>query len=177
VLFGDAAAAVVVQPANNSIYSSYLKSKGNLGKAIVSRAMEPQGMFATDKENPAYNKFPQTKGHYISMAGSEVYRFAVTAMPEAVENACENAGIDIEELDLIIPHQANQRIIEAAAKRLGVGMEKMYVNTDRYGNTSCVSIPLCLAELQKDGRLKRGAKLGLVGFGAGLTYGSIIMEW
>ena len=177
VLFGDAAAAVVVQPCLDGLYASYLKSVGSLGKNIVARALEPQGVFATDKDNPKYKKFEDTKGHYASMVGNEVYRFAIKCLPEALENACEKAGLGVSQLDLIIPHQANLRIIETAAKRLGVEMDKMFVNLERYGNTSCVSIPLCLGELQDSGKLKRGAKLGLVGFGAGLTYGSIILEY
>lgn len=177
VLFGDGAAAVVVRPSENSQYASFLKSKGSLGSAIVSQAIKPQGIYATEKDNPEYARFGETDGHYIKMAGSEVYRFAVTAMPEAIEKACEKAGINAGDLDLIIPHQANLRIIETAAKRLGIDMNKMYVNVDRYGNTSCVSIPLSLAELCRDGKLKRGEKVGLVGFGAGLTYGSIVLEW
>lgn len=176
VLFGDGAAAVVLQPADK-LYASYLKSEGKLGGHIVSTALKPQGVYASDKDNPEYTKFENTHKHYLRMAGSDVYRFAVKAMPEALIGACENAGVDVEDVDLIIPHQANLRIIETAAKRLGIGMEKMYVNVNKYGNTSCVSIPLSLAELASKGKLKRGEKLALVGFGAGLTYGSVVLEW
>jgi 3-oxoacyl-[acyl-carrier-protein] synthase-3 len=177
VLFGDGAAAVVVKPSENGLYAAFLKSQGSLGGAIVSRSMEPQGVFATDKDNSKFHKYETNKGHFIRMMGNEVYRFAVKAMPEAVFNACESASLDVSQLDLIIPHQANIRIISSAADRLGVSMDKIYVNVDRYGNTSCVSIPLCLAELQRDGKLRRGQKLGLVGFGGGLTYGAVILEW
>jgi 3-oxoacyl-[acyl-carrier-protein] synthase III len=176
VLFGDGAAAVVVKP-SDGLYASYLKSIGSLGRAVVSCAMKPQGMFATDRDNPKYHKFEESGRNFVRMMGCDVYRFAVKAVPEAIEGACRNAGLDVSQLDLIIPHQANLRIIEAAARRLDIGMDKVYVNVDRYGNTSCVSIPLCLAELERDGKLRRGEKLALVGFGGGLTYGAVIMEW
>ena len=127
VLFGDGAAAVVVKPSENGLYSSFLRSKGKLGGAIVSRAMEPQGPFVTDKDNPKYQKYEKTNGNFVSMKGQEVYRFAVGAMPEAVLNACEGAGLDISQLDLIIPHQANIRIIHAAAERAW----------NRYGKILC----------------------------------------
>ncbi|HEX2937362.1 MAG TPA: beta-ketoacyl-ACP synthase III [Ruminiclostridium sp.] len=176
VLFGDGSAAVVLKP-SNGLYASYLKSIGSLGKNIVSTALRPRGIYAVDKDNPNYIRFENTENHYIRMAGSEVYRFAVKAMPQALEGAADNGGISLDELDLIIPHQANLRIIETASKRLGIGMEKMYVNVEKYGNTSCVSIPLSLAELNAQGKLQRGEKIGLVGFGAGLTYGSVVFEW
>ena len=131
VLFGDGAAAVLVKPSEDGLYASYLKSKGDLGGALVSLYMEPQGIFATDKDNPKYQKFEKTTGHFMGMKGNDVYRFAVKAMPEAIENACESAGLEISELDLIIPHQANIRIINAAAERLQVEMDKVYVNVDR----------------------------------------------
>lgn len=176
VLFGDGAAAAVVQP-SEKLYASYLRSAGDMARVLVSKSMEPQGPFATDKDNPKYRKYEENPGNFIRMIGRDVYRFAVTAMPEAVESACRKAGLAPTDLDLIIPHQANLRIIETAAKRLGVDMDRMYINVDRYGNTSSACIPICLAELERDGRLHRGEKLGLVGFGAGLTYGAIILEW
>lgn len=176
VLFGDGASAVVVKPAEK-MFASYLKSSGKLGKYIVSSALAPQGIFATDKGKSEYEKFERPKGHFIRMDGSEVYRFAVTVLPEALNGAASNAGIAVSDIDLIVPHQANLRIIETAAKRLDIDMDKMYVNVDRYGNTSCVSIPLSLAELKAAGKLHRGDKLALVGFGGGLTYGSIVLEW
>lgn len=175
VLFGDGAGAVVLRP-SKGLYGSYLHSIGRLGNNIVSRAMKPAGRFATDKDNPKYAKFEENEGHYMRMMGRDVYRFAIKAMPKALLGACENAGIDISELDLIIPHQANLRIIETAVKRLGVGMDKVFVNIDRYANTSSACIPMALAELQRDGKLERGKKIGLVGFGAGLTYGAIVLE-
>jgi 3-oxoacyl-[acyl-carrier-protein] synthase-3 len=90
---------------------------------------------------------------------------------------CDKAGLSCDDLDLIIPHQANVRIVKTAADRLNIDMSKMVVNLDRYGNTSCASIPICLDELNRSGKLKRGTKIVLAGFGAGLTYGAIAMEW
>jgi 3-oxoacyl-[acyl-carrier-protein] synthase III len=176
VLFGDGAGAVVIK-ASDGMYASYLKSDGGNAKSLVSRALKTQGMFATDKDNPKYNKYEENSGHFIKMDGKDVYRFAVKAMTEAIGGACKNAEIDVSQLDLIIPHQANLRIIEAAAKRGGVSMDKIYANVSKYGNMSSACIPICLSELQEAGRLKRGDKLGLVGFGAGLTYGAAVLEW
>lgn len=176
VLFGDGAAAVVLKP-SDGLFASYLKSSGNIGGNIVCTALKPQGIFATDKDNPEYIKYPPTKDHFIRMEGSDVYRFAVQAMPEALSGAVSKAGISFSDIDLIIPHQANLRIIETAAKRLDIGMEKMYVNVNKYGNTSCVSIPLSIAELCEENKLHRGEKLALVGFGGGLTYGAAVMEF
>jgi 3-oxoacyl-[acyl-carrier-protein] synthase III len=175
VLFGDAAGAAVIQPSDR-LYSSYLKSSGSLGKHIVSAAMKPDGLFAVDRDNKEYSKYEENTGHAIRMDGRDVYRFAVRAMPEALEGACERAGISVSQLDLIIPHQANLRIIETAVRRIGVNMDRVYVNIDRYANTSSACIPVCLSELQKAGKLVRGQKVGLVGFGGGLTYGAIVLE-
>jgi 3-oxoacyl-(acyl-carrier-protein) synthase III len=176
VLFGDGAAAALCQP-SDGLYASYLRSEGSLGKNIVSVAMKPQGAFATDVDNPKYKKFEEFDGNAIRMVGREVYRFAVRAMPEALEGACKSAGVSLSDLDLVIPHQANLRIIEAAVKRLDIDMEKVYINIDRYANVSSACIPISLFELQAAGKLRRGQKIGLVGFGGGLTYGAIIMEW
>lgn len=176
VLFGDGAAAVVVG-ASDGLFASCLHSEGKNGGAILCRSLELRGPFASEADKPEYHKYDAPKDHYVRMAGSEVYRFAVKALPEMLTGACEKAGLDVGALDLIVPHQANLRIIETAADRLKVPMEKMYVNVDRFGNTSCVSIPLCLDELNRAGSLRRGERIGLVGFGAGLTCGAVAMEW
>lgn len=177
VLFGDGAAAVVVRKDENRLYQSYLRSDGSSGGYITSRALHNQKIFDTDEDHPEYLKFEERKGFYMHMDGKDVYRFAVTALPEAIEKACEKAGLAPNDLDLIIPHQANIRIIQTASERLKVDISKMYINIDRYANTSCVSIPLCLNELKKSGGIKRGDKIGIVAFGAGLTYGAAVLEW
>ena len=109
--------------------------------------------------------------------GKEVYKFAVQALPKAFELAASKAGITKDDIDWFIPHQANIRIIETAAKKLGVPMEKFAVTLDHYGNTSSASIPLAMSEYIDNGSIKRGQKLALIGFGAGLTYGGLIMEY
>lgn len=176
VLFGDGAGAVVVK-SSNGLYSSYLKSCGDMGSSIVCCALKPRGMFATEADNPEYNVFTEYDNSVMMMMGKDVYRFAVKAMPEALEGACKGAGLAVDDLDLIIPHQANLRIIETAVKRLGISEDKVYVNIQKYANPSSACIPICLAEIMKNKRLKRGQKIGLVGFGAGLTYGSCVIEF
>lgn len=114
---------------------------------------------------------------FMQMRGAEVFRFATRVMVESSERLLEAAGIGMEDIDLVVAHQANLRIIEHAAERLGVGSDRLLVNIDRYGNTSSASIPLALWEAQQDGRLRPGAMLLLVGFGGGLTWGSTIVRW
>ena len=109
------------------------------------------------------------------MDGQEVYKFAVNAMPDAMEKACEKAGIRPNDLDYIIPHQANIRIIETAVKRMNVDIDKVFVNIQETGNISSACIPVCLTQLVEQGKVKSGDKVGMVGFGAGLIYGAIVL--
>ena len=109
------------------------------------------------------------------MEGREVYKFAVVKMPYAVEQACLRAGVAPRDLTWVIPHQANIRIIQTAAKNLGLPMEKMYINIEEIGNISSACIPVCLHQLRKSGRLREGDKIAIVGFGAGLTYGAAVI--
>jgi 3-oxoacyl-[acyl-carrier-protein] synthase-3 len=176
VLFGDGAGAVVVR-AGDGMYQSYLRSEGKSAGALLARGLKNNSPFAVHADDEAYAKYKQTSGHYLSMEGREVYRFATKAMSETIEIACKKAEISVSDLDLIIPHQANIRIIKTAAERLRVSMDKMYVNVERYGNTSCASIPICIEELNAAGHLHRGDKIALAGFGGGLTCGAIVMEW
>lgn len=117
------------------------------------------------------------RAHYIHMAGNDVFKFAVRIMPEAALEALERAGLSASDVDLFIPHQANVRIIDAAAKRLGIDSEKVFVNVDRYGNTSAASIPIALNEALDSGIIDKGDVIVLVGFGAGLTWGAAVLEW
>ena len=119
----------------------------------------------------------EKKNKYLQMDGKAVYKFAVDAMAKSVDKVCKKAGITVDELDLVIPHQANLRIIQTAMKTMAVPDEKVYINIDRRANTSSVCIPTCLDELSRDGKLKRGMKICLVGFGAGLTSGAIYFEY
>ncbi len=176
ILFGDGAAAFVLQKQENTLYASYLGADGNGAKFLAARALKPENVFRTNKED--FNMdMPEMKDHYFTQDGKEVYKFATKAMPNAVSKVCEKAGISPEELDAIVPHQANVRIIETAAKNLGVSMDKMVVYIDRYGNTSSASIPIAFCDAVAEGRIKRGDKVCLVGFGGGLTYAAVIFEY
>jgi 3-oxoacyl-[acyl-carrier-protein] synthase III len=174
VLFGDGAGAVVVK-AGNGIYESCLRSEGKSGGAIVCRALKNESPFAVNAAQ--YPEIRELKEHYLRMEGREVYRFATKALTETVETACAKAGVKVSDLSLLVPHQANLRIIHTAVEKLGIGMDKVYVNIDRYGNTSCASIPICLEELNAAGRLHRGDLVAMAGFGAGLTCGASVFEW
>lgn len=176
VLFGDGAGAFVIEKCEGVLYSNYLGADGNGADKVVARALKSENAFRTNTEEFDMS-MPQTKEHYFYQDGKEVYKFATKALPNAVEKACERAGIEPAELDAIVPHQANIRIIETAAKHLGLPMDKFPMYIDRYGNTSSASIPLAFYDAVKDGRIKRGDKVCLVGFGGGLTYGGVIFEY
>lgn len=176
ILFGDGAAAFVLERKYDALYSAYLGADGSGAKFLVSRAMRSENVFRTNKEDFDMG-MPETKLHYFTQDGKEVYKFATKALPLAVTKACEKAGISPEDLDAIVPHQANVRIIETAAKNLGVSMDKMVVYIDRYGNTSSASIPIAFCDAVAEGRIKRGDKICFVGFGGGLTYAGMIFEY
>lgn len=172
VLFGDAAGAVVVKAAppdeRRGILSTFLAADGSLADLLyvpIGGTVEP-----LTPEN--YDK----RGQYIKMAGNEVFKSAVREMGEAAALALEKAGCTSEDLALLIPHQANIRIIEATAKRVGLPMEKVYVNIDKYGNTSSASVPLALWEARQTGRVKEGDLVLMVAFGAGFTWGSVLVR-
>jgi 3-oxoacyl-[acyl-carrier-protein] synthase-3 len=111
------------------------------------------------------------------MKGNEVYRFAVSAMTQASREAIAQAGLSPEDIDLFVPHQANVRIIQSAAKNLKLPPEKVFVNVDRYGNTSAASIPIALSEAVEQGRLRSGDRIVMVGFGAGLSWAAAVVQW
>src|SRR4029453_12785500 len=115
--------------------------------------------------------------HYVHMDGKEVFRFATRVMASATQEALDAAGLTIEQLNWIIPHQANIRIIEAAARGLKLPMDRFIVNLERYGNTSTASIPMAMVEALEKGQIERGDKLVMVAFGAGLTWGALAAEW
>ncbi len=176
VLFGDGAAAAVIERADDGLYSSYLGADGTGAKHLFARSIPPANAFMTG-EGRVDDGFPESNLHYLYQDGREVYKFATKALPNALAKAAEKIGFDLNELSLIIPHQANVRIIETAAKNLGISMDKFFVNLDKHANTSSASIPIALDEALKAGKIKRGDKIGLVGFGAGLTFGAIIFEF
>jgi 3-oxoacyl-[acyl-carrier-protein] synthase III len=173
ILFGDGAGAAVVRrtSGNNGrgILSTYLRSDGKLAPLLYI----PGGGAA----DPISEKVVCERSHYMKMAGREVFKAAVLAMSEACDEALRRAGVTAEEVDLLIPHQANIRIIEATAKHAGMPMDKVMVNVDRYGNTSSASIPLALDQAISEGRVKPGSLLLFVAFGAGFTWGSAVIRW
>jgi 3-oxoacyl-[acyl-carrier-protein] synthase-3 len=170
VLFGDGAGAVVVE-ASDKLYTSYL---GATGEDYKNMALHCAVNYQSN--NPFAASENISPPLFLEMDGKEVYKFASDIMPKAVTAVCERAGVELSEVDLLIPHQANVRIIKSAMRNLAIPMEKVYVNLHTTGNISSACIPVCLDELYKSNRLKDGAKVCMVAFGAGLTYGSIIIE-
>lgn len=126
---------------------------------------------------PASEETLRARAHYLKMSGSQVYRFATRVVVDSARRVLEKCGRNIDEVRLFVPHQANLRIIDAATRRLGIGDDRVYTNLQRYGNTSCASIPLCLHDAKAEGRLQEGDLVLLMGFGAGLTWGACLMEW
>lgn len=172
VLFGDGAGAAIVEPATGDgrgILSIVLGADGNLADLLYI----PGGGSA----DPVSLKVVEERSHFIRMAGREVFKAAVLAMARASDEALAKAGVTIDEVDLMVPHQANLRIIEATAKHAGMPMSKVMVNIDRFGNTSAASIPLAIGQAVEEGRIKRGSVLLLVTFGAGFTWGSVVLRW
>lgn len=171
VLFGDGAGAVVLSPvpAGNGILSFTLRSDGAKGQFLT--------LPAGGSRQPATRETVDQKLHTIHMEGREVFKFAVRVMGKGALEALAAAGLKRADIDYFIPHQANIRIIESAAKRLNLPMDKVLVNLDRYGNTSTASIPLALTEAVQSGRIKQGDHIVMVGFGAGLTWGATVIKW
>lgn len=170
VLFGDGAGAAVVGPVEKGgVLSTYLGADGSGGPKLTVPAYRA-GSAGPDGCAPG-------QGCYIRMEGNEVFKFAVRVMPEAALEALRRAGVAPEDVDLFIPHQANIRIIDAAAKRLGISSDKVFVNVHKYGNTSAASIPLALDEALEQGRISEGDTVVLVGFGGGLTWAASVLVW
>lgn len=171
VLFGDAAGAAILQPVSEGrgILSSTLGSEGAGGCHLYI----PGG----GSRNPVSAQTLAEKQHHVKMNGQEVFKFAVRVMNEATTEVVQKAGYTVGDIELLVPHQANIRIIEGAMKRLEIPAEKVVVNLDRYGNTSSASIPVALGEALEAGRLKDGDLVVFVSFGAGLVWGAIAMRW
>lgn len=174
ILFGDGAAAVVVEK-SDKMFSSFLGSDGSGARVLFAKNLYPAKEIKL--ESDFNDGFPEKAMHMLYQDGRTVYKFATQALPNAFENAAGKIGVTKDDIDWFIPHQANVRIIETAAKKLGADMDKFIITLDRFGNTSSASIPLALNAGIEDGRIRRGEKLALIGFGAGLTYGGIIMEY
>jgi 3-oxoacyl-[acyl-carrier-protein] synthase-3 len=174
ILFGDASAAAVITRATD-VYGSFLGADGSGGKYLYGKLPAQENPFE-EHELQSMEDFPG-KNQVIIQNGREVYKFAVKILPEASEKAAAAAGIALSDIAWFIPHQANIRIIEAAAARMNVPLEKFIINIESHGNTSSASIPLALYEAVNSGQIKRGDTLCLVGFGAGLTYGAIVLTY
>ena len=171
VLFGDGAGATV--------FSAHEGTAGILGWTLGADGARPEQLYrpAGGSRNPLTRDNMDTHEAYINMMGSEVFKFATRVMGTAMEEAMAKANLTAQDMDLFIPHQANLRIIEAASKRLDLPPEKVFVNIERYGNTSAAAIPIALCEAIEAGRIHLGSKVGMVAFGAGLTWGALALEW
>jgi len=170
VLFGDGAGAVLLTASREpGIMSTFLASDGNGDKLLSC----PAG----GSRMPASRETVDKRLHYINMEGSEVFKFAVKALPEAVNKALIKCDMNVEDIDWLIPHQANIRIIESAAKKLGVPLEKTAITLNKYGNNSSATIPIAIDEYSRDGKIRNDDILALVGFGGGLTWGASIIKW
>ncbi|ABA90222.1 3-oxoacyl-(acyl carrier protein) synthase III [Syntrophotalea carbinolica DSM 2380] len=170
VLFGDGAGAVVLGPSqqDRGILTTQIGADGNHSKLLYNPGC--------GSINPPTPENARDKLHTLRMEGREVFRHAVVCMSRSMKKSLKAAGVAIEDLDLVISHQANLRIIEALAKRLKLTEGQGYVNVDRYGNTSAASIPIALDEARRNGRIGEGDMVGLVTFGAGFTWGSSIVR-
>ena len=170
VLFGDGAGAVVLTASDEpaGLLSMDLGSDGSAGRHLT---------LGSPERYVGLNGANSVERAYMKMNGQEVYRFAVKVMGEAAASAVHQAGLTYDDIDLFIPHQANLRIINAAAKRLELPREKVWVNVDRYGNTSNASVPICLFEAEAEGVLSDGMNVVLVGFGGGLTWAAGVVRW
>jgi 3-oxoacyl-[acyl-carrier-protein] synthase-3 len=171
ILFGDGAGAVVLGevPAGRGFRSFDLGSDGSGGHLLKI----PGG----GSRIPSTAESVEAKHHFLKMAGNDVFKFAVRVMGAAADDALRKAGLAKEDIDLLIPHQANIRIIQAALNRLELPEEKAVINLDRYGNVSAASIPLALCEAVEQGRVSEGDTLLMVGFGGGLTWGAAVLIW
>ncbi|MDR0904354.1 MAG: ketoacyl-ACP synthase III [Ruminococcus sp.] len=174
IIFGDGAGAVVIER-TEGVYGSYLGSDGAGGKHLFGKLPFPAYPFY-EYEVTGMEDYPGPE-NVIIQNGKEVYKFAVKAMPAAIEKAVAAAGLKIGGIDFFIPHQANIRIIETAAKTMGIPLEKFIVNIKTRANTSSASIPLALCDAVREGKIKRNDIICLCGFGAGLTYGAMVLEY
>ena len=173
ILFGDGAGAALVEAVEDTDVSGMISfAQGSDGA---------KGMVLSCRErllkNPIYTEVDEEGDFYVHMDGQAVYRFATRQVPDCIKKALEKVEMTVDDIDLFVLHQANARIIEAAAKRLRADISKFPMNLDRTGNMSSATIPVLLDELNRDGKLNRGDRLVLSGFGAGLTYGACVISW
>ncbi len=171
VLFGDGAGAVIIQKSGtkHEILDTNLAADGSQADVLI--------MPGGGSKHPATLESIQQRMHYIKFKGKEVFKLAINNITNLIYETVEKNGLKLSDIDLIIPHQSNLRIIEATMEKLGLPMEKAFVNIDKYGNTSSASIPIAIDEARKEGRIKKGNIVMLVAFGGGLTWGSSIIRW
>jgi 3-oxoacyl-[acyl-carrier-protein] synthase-3 len=171
VLFGDGAGAVVLSPSKTptGVKAFDLGSDGAKGMNLIVPGLGS----ATEMNHAMIDR----QEHLLRMNGREVFKFAARVLPDSTLKVVENAGMCVDDIDLLIPHQANARIIDLAIRRLGIAKEKVFVNVHKYGNTSAASIPLALVEAIQEGKVKEGDHLCLVSFGSGLTWASAVVQW
>ena len=171
VLFGDGAGAAIVRKSQNGrgVLSSFMRSDGTLAELL----WRPAGGLKVPIDIAVLDE----KQHLVKMAGREVFKAAVRSMADAADQALLRAGLTADDIDLLIPHQANIRIIEATARYANIPMEKVYVNVDRFGNMSSATIPVALDEVIEQGRIKPGDNVLMVAFGAGFTWASGVVRW
>ncbi len=172
ILFGDGAGAVVIKRREGEGFIPVSHSDGSLGGALTLKSPYSENPFMGEDRI-----LPERPLSYMEMNGQEVFKFAVRKVPRVIEEVLEENHLKKEAIDLYLMHQANERIVEAVAKRLDEPLEKFPMNMREYGNTSSASIPLLLDELNRSGKLKEGMKLVLAGFGGGLTWGASILTW
>jgi 3-oxoacyl-[acyl-carrier-protein] synthase-3 len=170
VLFGDAAAATIFQASDkpSGIMASELGSDGAKAKSL----WVPGG--GTTK--PISQQVVDERSHYIIMDGQEVFKFAARVVGESLQRVVKKAGLTMDDIDLFIPHQANARIIESAARMMGLPLEKFFINIHKYGNTSAASVPLALVEAIEEGRIQDGNTIAVAAFGGGLSWGSAVIQ-
>ena len=174
VLFGDGAGAVIVQRSDAPHAFSALRSlvtgaDGSRGNALI--------IPAGGSSAPASHDTVDARAHYIQMDGREVYRFAVSTVPDTCLQAIHDAGLEPHDIDVVILHQANIRILRSVVETLGIPWDRAVINLDRYGNTSAASIPIALSEAVDDGRVSPGDRILVAGFGGGLTWGAAVINW
>lgn len=179
VLFGDGSGAAVLEATDENdskIIDTYLIADGDGAETMLCRAVKKTTIFSKIKSaiklgNKAQDKFT------LSMDGQEVFRFAVTTVPKMINEIIERNHVLPQDVKFIIPHQANVRIIQSAVKKLGISDDKVILTLDKYGNTSSASVPICLDELARSGRLQKGDLIILIAFGAGYTAGGALIKW
>ena len=173
ILFGDGAGAVVLTAEEKASYVPATHSEGAKGEALTLKSRHDSNGITKEIEP---NRMMDAE-YFMQMDGQAVFKFAVKKVPEAILEVLDKNNIKKEDIDCYLLHQANRRIVEAVAKRMGEPIEKFPMNLQEYGNTSSASIPILLDELSREGKLKSGKHIVLAGFGAGLTWGASIMDW